>query len=39
MGFTDQVITASQALREPVTKALLTKFGGLAFTGLYDFGQ
>jgi O-antigen/teichoic acid export membrane protein len=31
-----QFITAAQALREPVTKALLTKFGGLAMTGLYD---
>jgi O-antigen/teichoic acid export membrane protein len=31
-----QFITATQALREPVTKALLTKFGGLAITGLYD---
>jgi O-antigen/teichoic acid export membrane protein len=31
-----QLITASQALREPVTKALLTKFGGLALTGFYD---
>jgi len=35
-GFHFQVITASQALREPVTKALITKFGGLACTGLYD---
>lgn len=31
-----QLITAAQALREPVTKALLTKFGGLAMTGMYD---
>ena len=31
-----QFITAAQAMREPVTKALLTKFGGLAMTGLYD---
>lgn len=31
-----QFITAAQALREPVTKALLTKFGGLTMTGLYD---
>lgn len=35
-GLHFQVITASQALREPVTKALITKFGGLAFTGFYD---
>lgn len=31
-----QIITTAQALREPVTKALLTKFGGLSMTGLYD---
>lgn len=31
-----QLITASQALREPITKALLAKFGGLAYTGFYD---
>lgn len=31
-----QFITAAQALREPVTKALITKFGGLTMTGLYD---
>ena len=31
-----QFITAAQALREPATKALLTKFGGLAMTGFYD---
>lgn len=35
-GLHFQLITASQALREPVTKALLTKFGGLALTGYYD---
>jgi O-antigen/teichoic acid export membrane protein len=34
-----QLITASQALREPVTKALLTKFGGPATTGLYDLAS
>ena len=38
-GFHFQLITASQALREPVTKALLTKFGGLAFTGIYDLAN
>jgi O-antigen/teichoic acid export membrane protein len=31
-----QAITVAQALREPVTKSLLAKFGGLAFTGYYD---
>jgi len=35
-GLHFQLITTSQALREPVTKALITKFGGLAFTGFYD---
>jgi O-antigen/teichoic acid export membrane protein len=35
-GFHFQLITASQALREPVTKALITRFGGLAMTGFYD---
>lgn len=34
-----QFITAAQALREPVTKALLTKFGGLAMTGFYDLAS
>jgi O-antigen/teichoic acid export membrane protein len=38
-GFQFQFITASQALREPVTKALLAKFGGLALTGFYDMGS
>jgi O-antigen/teichoic acid export membrane protein len=31
-----QLITICQSLREPVTKALLTKFAGLAYTGFYD---
>jgi len=35
-GIHFQTITASQALREPITKALITKFGGLALTGYYD---
>ncbi len=35
-GLHFQIITASQALREPVTKALITRFGGLALTGYYD---
>lgn len=34
-----QFITISQSLREPVTKALLTKFGGLAAAGLYDMAS
>lgn len=34
-----QLITASQSLREPVTKALLTKFAGPAMTGLYDMSS
>jgi len=38
-GFQFQLITASQALREPVTKALLAKFGGLALTGFYDLAN
>ncbi len=35
-GFHFQFITFSQALREPVTKLLIAKFGGLALTGLYE---
>lgn len=38
-GLHFQLITASQALREPVTKALIAKFGGLAMTGLYDMAS
>jgi O-antigen/teichoic acid export membrane protein len=34
-----QFITVSQAVREPVTKALLAKFGGLAMTGFYDMAS
>lgn len=34
-----QWITICQSLREPVTKALLTKFAGLASTGFYDMGS
>ncbi|MGH9733189.1 MAG: lipopolysaccharide biosynthesis protein [Candidatus Acidiferrales bacterium] len=34
-----QLITVSQSIREPVTKALLTKFGGLGMTGLYDLAS
>jgi O-antigen/teichoic acid export membrane protein len=38
-GLHFQFITASQAAREPVTKALLAKFGGLAMTGIYDMAS
>jgi O-antigen/teichoic acid export membrane protein len=38
-GLHFQLITASQAVREPVTKALLAKFGGLAMTGYYDMAS
>ncbi len=38
-GATFQCITVTQALREPVTKTLLAKFGGLAFTGFYDMAS
>ncbi|MGB6845786.1 MAG: lipopolysaccharide biosynthesis protein [Candidatus Acidiferrales bacterium] len=34
-----QFITAGQSVREPVTKALLAKFGGLAMTGFYDMAM
>ncbi len=34
-----QGITICQSLREPVTKALLTKFAGLAATGFYDMAS
>jgi O-antigen/teichoic acid export membrane protein len=38
-GVQFQLITMMQAAREPVTKALLAKFGGLAFTGFYDMAS
>jgi len=34
-----QFIAMCQAVREPSTKALLAKFGGLAFTGYYDMAS
>ncbi len=34
-----QFVTFTQALREPVTKTLLAKFGGLAMTGFYDMAS
>jgi O-antigen/teichoic acid export membrane protein len=38
-GLHFQFVTVSQAVREPVTKALLAKFGGLAMTGFYDMAS
>ncbi len=38
-GLHFQFITASQSLREPVAKALIAKFGGLAMTGFYDLAS
>jgi len=38
-GLHFQLITASQALREPFIKALLSRFGGLALTGYYDLAS
>ena len=38
-GLHFQLITVSQAVREPITKALLAKFGGLAMTGYYDMAS
>ncbi len=38
-GLNFQLITVSQALREPMTKALLARFGGLAMTGYYDMAS
>jgi O-antigen/teichoic acid export membrane protein len=38
-GLHFEFITMSQAMREPVTKALLTKFGGLALVGYYDLAS
>ena len=38
-GASVQVISISQLVLEPVTKALLTKFGDLAMTGFYDMAS
>jgi O-antigen/teichoic acid export membrane protein len=38
-GLHFQFITACQSFREPVTKALIAKFGGLALTGFYDLAS
>jgi len=35
-GVQFQWVTICQSLREPVTKALLARFAGLAYTGFYD---
>ena len=35
-GLYFQFVTVSQSLREPVTKLLIAKFGGLGLTGLYE---
>lgn len=35
-GVNFQLITLSQCVREPIIKGLLSKFGGLAYTGFYD---
>ena len=38
-GLHFQTIAFFQSLREPVTKALLAKFAGLAYTGYYDMAS
>lgn len=38
-GLNFQVITISQMLYDPITKTLLTKFGGLAMTGFYEMAS
>lgn len=38
-GLSFQVISISQMLYDPITKALLTKFGGLAMTGFYEMAN
>lgn len=38
-GIHFQFITSSQALREPVTKALIARFGNLALVGFYDLAS
>ena len=38
-GLQFQFITLTQAIREPVTKGLLAKFGGLAAVGFYDMAS
>lgn len=38
-GIDFQVISISEKLFDPITKSLLTKFGGLAMTGFYDMSS
>ena len=38
-GLNFQVISISQMLYDPITKALLTKFGGLSMTGFYEMAS
>jgi O-antigen/teichoic acid export membrane protein len=38
-GLSFQVISISQTLYDPVTKSLLTKFGGLEMTGFYEIAS
>jgi len=38
-GLNFQVISISEKFIDPVTKSLLTKFGGLAMTGFYDMAS
>ena len=38
-GLHFQAISVSQVLCDPITKALLTNFGGLAMTGLYEMAS
>lgn len=38
-GLNFQVISISQMLYDPITKVLLTKFGGLAMTGFYEMAS
>jgi O-antigen/teichoic acid export membrane protein len=38
-GISFQIISMSQMLYDPVTKALLTKFGGLPVTGFYEMAS
>lgn len=38
-GVNFQVVSISQMFYDPITKALLTKFGGLAMTGYYEMAR
>jgi len=39
LGLQFQAITLAQSVREPVTKALLARFGGLSYAGYYDLAS